>query len=102
MLTELITGGVLLALLAVGGSWLIGRGLAPLGRMAGTADLITSSGDLTARMPDADDEHETGRLAAAINTMLDRIQQAFGARLRVRAEGAAVRRRRQRTSCARR
>jgi signal transduction histidine kinase len=79
--TELITGGVLLALLAACGSWLIGRGLAPLGRMARTADLVTSSGDLTARMPDSDDEHETGRLAGAINTMMDKIQQAFGARL---------------------
>jgi signal transduction histidine kinase len=79
--TELITGAVLLALLAACGGWLIGRGLAPLGRMARTADLVTSSGDLTARMPDSNDDHETGRLAGAINTMLDRIQQAFGARL---------------------
>jgi two-component system OmpR family sensor kinase len=82
VLTELITGGVLIALLAVCGNWLIGRGLAPLRRMASTAGLITRSGDLAARMPDAGDEQETGRLAAAINTMLDRIQQAFGARLR--------------------
>ena len=82
VLTELITGGALIALLAVCGNWLIGRGLAPLRRMASTADLITRSGDLAARMPDAGDQPETGRLAAAINTMLDRIQQAFGARLR--------------------
>ena len=82
VLTELITGGALIALLAVCGNWLIGRGLAPLRRMASTADLITRSGDLAARMPDAGDPQETGRLAAAINTMLDRIQQSFGARLR--------------------
>jgi signal transduction histidine kinase len=82
VLAELITGGVLLALLTVCGSWLIGRGLAPLDEMARTADLITSSGDLTARMPDPGDRQETGQLAAAINTMLDRIQHAFGARLR--------------------
>jgi signal transduction histidine kinase len=80
VLTELITGAVLLALLAVGGRWLISRGLAPLDRMASTADVITSRGDLTARMPDPGDHAEAGRLAAAINTMLDRIQQAFGAR----------------------
>jgi signal transduction histidine kinase len=80
--TELITGGALLALLAICGNWLIDRGLAPLRRMASTADLITRSGDLAARMPDAGDPQETGRLAAAINTMLDRIQQSFGARLR--------------------
>jgi signal transduction histidine kinase len=49
--------------------------------MAGTAQRITTQGDLTARMPDADGSTEVGRLGAAINTMLDRIQQAFGARL---------------------
>ena len=80
VLAELITGAVLLALLAVGGRWLISRGLAPLDRMASTADVITSRGDLTARMPDPGDHAEAGRLAGAINTMLDRIQQAFGAR----------------------
>jgi signal transduction histidine kinase len=80
VLAELITGAVLLALLGLGGRWLIRRGLAPLDRMASTADMITSRGDLTARMPDPGDHAEAGRLAAAINTMLDRIQQAFGAR----------------------
>jgi two-component system, OmpR family, sensor kinase len=80
ILAELITGAVLLALLALGGRWLIIRGLAPLDRMASTADMITSRGDLTARMPDPGDHAEAGRLAASINTMLDRIQQAFGAR----------------------
>jgi two-component system OmpR family sensor kinase len=77
---ELITGAILLALLAVGGRWLISRGLAPLDRMASTADMITSRGDLTARMPDPGDHAEAGLLARAINTMLDRIQQAFQAR----------------------
>jgi two-component system OmpR family sensor kinase len=77
---ELITGSILLAMLAVGGRWLISRGLAPLDRMASTADVITSRGDLTARMPDPGDHAEAGRLAGAINTMLDRIQQAFRAR----------------------
>ena len=82
VVTELITGGALILLLALGGRWLIGRGLAPLSEMAGTAQRITTQGDLTARMPDADGSTEVGRLGAAINTMLDRIQQAFGARLR--------------------
>ncbi len=80
VLAELITGAVLLALLALGGRWLISRGLSPLDKMASTADMITSRGDLTARMPDPGDHAEAGRLAAAINTMLDRIQQAFRAR----------------------
>jgi two-component system, OmpR family, sensor kinase len=82
VVAELITGGALILLLALGGRWLIGRGLAPLSEMAGTAQRITTQGDLTARMPDAGGNTEVGRLGAAINTMLDRIQQAFGARLR--------------------
>src|SRR5579859_4227606 len=82
VVAELITGGGLILLLALGGRWLIGRGLAPLSEMAGTAQRITTQGDLTARMPDADKSTEVGGLGAAINMMLDRIQQAFGARLR--------------------
>ncbi len=82
VLAELITGGALVALLAIGGEWLIGRGLQPLDKMATTANEITSKGDLTTRMPDAGDRTEVGQLGSAINTMLDRIQQAFGARLR--------------------
>ena len=82
IVAELITGGALIALLAIGGGWLIGRGLEPLGQMASTANEITARGDLNARMPDAGDRTDVGRLGAAINTMLDRIQQAFGARLR--------------------
>ncbi len=81
ILAEIITGGALIVLLTVTGPWLIWRGLAPLDRMATTADDITARGDLTARMPDPGDRAEAGRLSAAINTMLDRIQQAFSARL---------------------
>ena len=80
ILAEAVTGAALLALLALGGRWLIARGLAPLDKMASTADVITSQGDLTARMPAPGDHAEAGKLAAAINTMLDRIQQAFVAR----------------------
>jgi len=82
VVAELITGGGLLGLLTIGGSWLIGRGLEPLDEMASTANEITSRGDLTARVADADNRTEVGRLGSAINTMLDRIQQAFSARLR--------------------
>jgi len=82
VIVELITGGALILLLAVSGRWLIGRGLAPLNQMARKAQQITSRGDLTARMPDADDSTEVGQLGGAINAMLDRIQQAFGARWR--------------------
>jgi HAMP domain-containing protein len=81
IVAQLITGAALIALLAVAGEWLIGRGLGPLSEMAATANEITTIGDLAARMPDADDQTEVGRLGSAINTMLDRIQQAFSMRL---------------------
>jgi signal transduction histidine kinase len=81
IIAELITGAALIALVALGGEWLIGRGLEPLDKMTGTANEISARGDLTARMPDADIQDEVGRLGASINTMLDRIQQAFSSRL---------------------
>src|SRR5258707_9360237 len=65
----------------MGGRWLTGGGLGPLAGMTITANDISARGDLTARMAEADDQTEVGRLGAAINTMLDRIQHAFGARL---------------------
>jgi signal transduction histidine kinase len=82
IVAELITGGALLALLAAGGNWLIGHGLEPLDEMASTANEITSRGDLNARVAESGGQTEVGRLGSAINTMLDRIQQAFSARLR--------------------
>ena len=82
IIAELITGAALITLVALGGEWLIGRGLEPLDEMTRTASDITSRGDLTARMPDADGQTEIGRLGSSINTMLDRIQHAFSARLR--------------------
>jgi signal transduction histidine kinase len=81
IIAELITGAALIALLALAGEWLIGQGLEPLDEMTRTAKAITSRGDLTARMPDADDQTEVGKLGASINTMLDWIQQAFSSRL---------------------
>ncbi|TDB87850.1 HAMP domain-containing sensor histidine kinase, partial [Actinomadura sp. 7K534] len=85
VLSEIATGIVLLTLLALLGRTLIGRGLLPLSRMAATADAITAGGDLRARMPDPGRRTETARLAAAINVMLERIEQAFWARSRSEA-----------------
>jgi signal transduction histidine kinase len=82
IVADLVAGAILLAVVLLGGRWLIGRGLAPLDRMASAADIITTRGDLAARMPDPGDSAEAGRLTAAINTMLDQIEQAFTARLR--------------------
>lgn len=92
IITEAGTGAGLVILIAAGGRWLITRGLAPLAGMATTAQRVSGGGDLSARMPGANAETETGRLASAINTMLARIDRSFAARLeserRVRAFAA--------------
>lgn len=85
VLSEIATAVALLTVLALLGRWLIGRGLLPLDRMAATAHAITAGGDLRARMPDPGRRTETARLAAAINVMLERIEQAFWARSRSEA-----------------
>lgn len=85
VIAELATATALVGLLALLGRHLIARGLLPLGRMAETAHGIATGGDLRARMPDADTRTEVGRLAASINVMLERIEQAFWARGRSEA-----------------
>ncbi|TNY37400.1 sensor histidine kinase [Thermomonospora catenispora] len=82
VLTELVTGAALMAGLALASRWLIARGLAPLDRMAATAQAVATGGDLRARMPVKRPDSEVGRLAVAINVMLDRIAEAFAARAR--------------------
>ncbi|MDA1360683.1 HAMP domain-containing sensor histidine kinase [Glycomyces luteolus] len=77
----LIGGAVTLAillLLAVSAFWVARLGLRPLDRMQATADAI-AEGRLDARVTDTDPHTETGRLGAALNTMLGRIQAALDA-----------------------
>jgi heavy metal sensor kinase len=66
---------LMLAVAAVGGLFLAGRALAPIDRMAGTAEQITGS-DLSGRMGPQTSE-ELGRLAAAFDRMLERLDRAF-------------------------
>jgi two-component system OmpR family sensor kinase len=84
LVTELLTSVAILGVLALLGRWLIRRGLAPLSRMATTAHRIAGGGDLRARMEES--PSEVGRLAGAVNMMLDRIEQAFIARVRSEAK----------------
>jgi two-component system OmpR family sensor kinase len=77
----LIGGGVtvaILLLLAVSAFWVARLGLRPLDRMQETAAAI-AEGELDARVTDTDPHTETGRLGAALNTMLARIQAALDA-----------------------
>ena len=89
-----VTGGaVVLAL--IGGLWLVRIGLRPLRDMETTAESI-AAGNLTERVPGENETTEVGRLARTLNTMLARIESAFGARLaserRLRASEARLRR----------
>jgi two-component system OmpR family sensor kinase len=71
----LVTAAVLLG--AVGlGLWLVRVGLRPLRNIESTAANI-AGGELSLRVPQADERTEVGRLGIALNTMLGRIEDAF-------------------------
>ena len=70
----LIFGSAAAGLIAAGGAaWVMRRGLRPIEAMAGQADKI-NAGDLTDRVSPADPRTEVGRLGAALNGMLARIE----------------------------
>jgi two-component system, OmpR family, sensor kinase len=70
-----VTAAVLLG--AVGlGLWLVRVGLRPLRGIETTAANI-AGGELSARVPQENERTEVGRLAMALNTMLQRIEEAF-------------------------
>ncbi|HUG84006.1 MAG TPA: HAMP domain-containing sensor histidine kinase [Euzebya sp.] len=59
--------------------WVLRQGVAPLTAMTGTAEAI-ADGALHERVSDTDQRTEAGRLGAALNTMLARIEHAFAQR----------------------
>jgi two-component system OmpR family sensor kinase len=73
-----VTAGALI-LAGIIGWWLVALGLRPLRGIERTAGDI-AEGKLGQRVPGADRKTEVGRLAAALNVMLGRIQDAFAAR----------------------
>ncbi|MFE5333350.1 ATP-binding protein [Embleya sp. NPDC056575] len=68
-----------LAVLAVAAWATVRAGLRPLTRMEVVAGQI-AGGDFARRVPDADARTEPGRLALAMNTMLDRVDSEIAAR----------------------
>lgn len=59
-------------------SWLVARmvakrALAPLGRLAATASVIASTGELNQRLPPGENDDEVANLTASFNRMLDRL-----------------------------
>ena len=88
-LTEFaVTAGALVLALA-GGWWLVRLGLRPLEDVERTAESI-AAGNLDQRVPGADQPTEVGRLARALNVMLERIQAAFSARVASEATAEGV------------
>lgn len=73
------TSLVILVLGATGGLALVRIGLRPLTAIESTADAI-ARGDLSRRIAEAPANTEVGRLSAALNTMLTRIEEALTAR----------------------
>ena len=74
----LVIAGVL-ALLALLSSVLVRAGLRPLERIGHTADAI-AAGELSHRVETTDERTEVGRLGTALNSMLDRLDEAFSQR----------------------
>jgi two-component system OmpR family sensor kinase len=72
-LIVIVGSGAAAALIFVGVSLVMRRGLRPIEMMATRADRITA-GDLTDRIDPADARSEVGRLGAALNGMLGRIE----------------------------
>jgi two-component system OmpR family sensor kinase len=76
----LAIASVAVGLLVAGGiGMVLRRGLRPIERMAGQADKITA-GDLTERVRPQDPRTEVGRLGAALNGMLTRIETSVSER----------------------
>jgi two-component system OmpR family sensor kinase len=79
IVAELIVGIGVLVVLASVGVGIVQASLRPLTEIEHTAAAI-AAGDLTRRVPEANQATEVGRLAAALNTMLAQIEGAFAAR----------------------
>jgi two-component system OmpR family sensor kinase len=83
-LADALAGAAAIALLTCIGLPLVRISLVPLGRIEKTAEAI-AAGDLSQRITHPRQRTEVGRLAAALNTMLGRIEAAY----RAREEGEA-------------
>jgi two-component system, OmpR family, sensor kinase len=70
---------LVLAALGAMALWVVRLGVRPLADMAETAGHI-AAGDLSQRVEHADDRTEAGKLGAALNAMLEQIEEAFDER----------------------
>ncbi len=86
LLIEIVVAAGALVIAIVGGWFLVRAGLKPLRSVEQTALAIAEGGQLDHRAPGDEADTEVGRLARALNTMLDRIDGAFEERDRVEAD----------------
>ena len=88
LLTVLLVTGPLALAVALGCGYLLARtALAPVDRMAATADQITAT-RLDQRLEAANDDDELGRLARTLNRMIARLEGSFGEIRRFTADAA--------------
>ncbi len=85
LIVVVVAAGALVVAI-VGGWFLVRAGLKPLRGVEQTALAIAEGGQLDQRAPGGEADTEVGRLANALNTMLDRIDSAFEERDRVEAD----------------
>jgi methyl-accepting chemotaxis protein len=71
-----VAGGAALALALLGGWFLVGRALAPIGRITETAEAMSES-NLSLRIDVSRTEDELGGVATALNRAFGRLQEAF-------------------------
>ncbi len=77
---EIVVASIALIVAGALGWLLVGIGLRPLRGVEDTALAIASAGDLAREVPGGTQATEVGRLASALNMMLDRIRNAFAER----------------------
>jgi heavy metal sensor kinase len=80
-------GGAALALALLGGWFLVGRALSPIGRIGETAAAM-SEANLGLRVDVSRTEDELGRVAVALNRAFDRLQDAFERQTRFTADAS--------------
>jgi len=85
-----LTAGILLGLVAAigGGALIADRTLAPIDRIARTAQQITQAEDLSRRIDQPGPHDEVGRLVTTFNAMLDRLETLFRAQQRFVADAS--------------
>lgn len=77
ILLALISVPIFIAVAALGGWLITRRAFFPVGKMAETAQAISSGSDLSLRVPDDGSGDELSRLGCTINSMFARLQASF-------------------------